>query len=176
MRTFVIAAIAFGSFLSVAPVAAQEPLLVDEEVYSISQCGTGLLQTTCVVLNLRYRTVCTGLEFCRPGTIRFDQVHTELIGASDLPLGGNAGYEIRYVDFPSCQPPFCEEGVGVYTSGACSWPLLAGSCQAEGDFTDPPFFGRLLVRVNASSLLSATAAEERFDATFDSQGQISFVP
>ena len=172
MRTFVIAAIAFGSLLSVTPVAAQ--LLVDEETHSISQCGAGLLQTSCVVLNLRYRTVCTGQEFCRHGTIRFDDhVQAELIAASDLPLGGNASYEVRSLVPGACLPAgICEIPSG---TGGCSWPLLANSCQITSEVLLFPGI-RVHVIATASSLLSSVVVEDTFDPTFDSQGQISFRP
>lgn len=174
MRTFVIAAIALGSLLSAAPATAQE-LLVDEETYSISQCGTGLLQTTCAVLNLRYRTVCTGQEFCLNGTIRFDpHIQVDLIAASDLPLGGNANYEVRSVVSGACPPSnLCEHA---FHTGGCSWPLLASSCQTSSTLPRGFPWLRLHVIGNASSLLSNVVVDGTFTPVFDSQGQISFLP
>ena len=159
---------------------ASAQVVIDEETTSVSQCGLGLLQTSCVAVSLRFQSVCQGL--CTSGIFSILLKDAQLIGATDLPLGGNADFRVERCFYmgtvvsPMCHPIALTPPVG----GACTWPALLGPQSCEVVDSDVVFVGeafvgpQLRVTAQASSLLSGVSAQDDVGILVNELGQLSF--
>jgi hypothetical protein len=168
-----------------APAAARlasAQTVVDDEIHTVSQCGAGILQMSCVAVALRFQSICSG-QCSSASHYVILLKESRLVGATDTPLGGTADFRVERCVYTG--PSFEDLTCTPFTfsppiAGGCTWPLLGlpQSCEVvDTDATEAfpnPVGPQIRVTAAASSLLSGVSLQEDVDIAVSAKGELFF--